>query len=82
MLHKLYITPSVEKNCDDRCEDVSMLVDVSGSFGQNELCKILNGICCNGCEIKDIAVKKWTFISKTNAYGWKMSLGIICSDLY
>ena len=36
------VTPSVEKNRVDRCKDVSLLVDVSGSFGQNELCKILN----------------------------------------
>ena len=63
----------VYNNCEEEPEDVSVSVSVSGSIGRDNNCKIVDGVCCNGCDIKNISVtgKKWVKNKRTMLHGWK-----------
>ena len=52
---------------------VSVSVSVSGSIGRDNNCKIVDGVCSNSCDIKNISVtgKKWVKNKRTMLHGWK-----------
>ena len=68
-------TPSSSNNIvRNNEEDVSVSVSVSGSISlEQQKCVIMNGICCNGCNIRYISVtsKEWVQNKKTRIFGWR-----------
>ena len=68
------ITPSSSDNCVRNNEKyVSASVSVSGFICQEQKCKIVNGLCCNGCDIKYISVtsQQWVQKKTTKIFGWR-----------
>ena len=56
-IEKATVTPSSSDNCV-RSNDTSVSATFSGFIGQEQKCKIVNCLCCNGCYFSTVGAEQ------------------------